>query len=281
MTLSGIIVIGGTRTAYLIDHNLTNGKIHDFDHYAQYTREHYQRVIRNFFDLGGTHLIVTVSSWQLFIERGAKYSDLMTESLKMLADSQFNTFYEQQKITPYFVGLEALLDFDNNIGNTARFLRDTSYPIRDKVLVFEIAPIPLLTWQMTDDVDVAGLSLSEMYDKLYQHYSHKAYGIAMPIPQFYLGSARNGIKLRAMYPSALTAGANTKYYFLPYPSIYLSKATLKRVIDDCNLTGNRTKSFDYDGIFNSKITDTLREKFEYYQDEDVVIGLTNDGNKKR
>lgn len=278
--LSGIIVIGGTRTAYIVDRQIATGEITDFQDYADYCAEHYQRIIKDFIDLGGEHLQLPILGWQSFVNRGEKYAIAISQTVQMLTNDEFDTFFRQHRIYPHFVGLESLrlLPSEHYAHKMALHLKayEETFDI-DSVqhhLIWEVASIPNLTIaQSPIQTDLAGLNLKEIHDGLYDHYSRLIYGANLPIPDFYIGSARNGhIKLRATVAPALAPGSDTKFYFLKYPTILLNRENLERIMNDVRKSGLSSKQYDYDGIMNQKLLEKLAKDFQARINNNEIIG---------
>lgn len=277
MGLTGIFAVGGTRTAYLVQQDTGNdsdpGKIRDFDDYAKTLAIKYMELITNYLRLGGQNLIIPILSYQSFIERGAEYSQLVSESTAALIDDPFLSFYETNNIDPYFVGIDTLNKLPPDatgyrLGQKlAAFHDNHSYQNDHHKLIWEIAPIPLFSffnakkvlakdvWTELENEIESVDDLQSVHDILYRHYSRAVYGTDIPYPNFYVGSNRNGdLKLRSMLPISLLCGGDFRLYFLPYPSLFMTRDTLKTIIDDLTF-GQRLRSTekDYSGKYDAAL----------------------------
>src|SRR5688572_11606123 len=107
--LTGIFAIGGTRTTYILEQNRMQndpGHIEDFAQHGEYLQRRYMDFIRTFFDLGGRNMIITASSFRGFTERGEEYAALVNKEMLRLIDEDFQVFYREQAIDPYFIGID-------------------------------------------------------------------------------------------------------------------------------------------------------------------------------
>src|SRR5438270_12009277 len=110
--LTGIFAIGGTRTTYILEKNRhapDPGHIEDFAAHSEYLLNRYYQFARMFLDLGGQNMIITAFSFRGFYNRGAQYADYVAPELLRLFDNQAVTFYEENGIDPYLVGVDTLL----------------------------------------------------------------------------------------------------------------------------------------------------------------------------
>lgn len=268
------IAIGETRTAYLIERNITDGKIVDFQDYADYSILQYMRIIEDYILLGGEHLILSVYSWQLLVEQGAKYAELSVNALNMLTSPTMKQFYIEHNIQPRFVGLEILQMNSNKVlrevaDNFENHEKEYDYSPDKHQLIWEIATMPLLTYgqnttpqRITDDIANLDGDIANLHDDLYNHYAKIAYKIDIPPPDIYIGSAENGdLKIRSMSPMAFSAEQATKFYFLKYPSILITKQHLKLIMDDAE-QATYMKTDDDDEMMNEATLNQLKSRYQ-------------------
>ncbi|MCC7448539.1 MAG: hypothetical protein IT324_14050 [Anaerolineae bacterium] len=289
--LTGIIALGSTRTAYVLEHNRHKadpGHIPDFGTYADYILyEGIIPIIKMYLDLGGQNLIIPLLSYQLFYERGTSY---MTEAsnlcLRFVSD-QYVKFYQDHDIDPYFVGIDTLLNLpEHEIGHQLAVQLDAfnkQWPYQEgrHKLIWEIVAIPLFSFLKAPAVmgaeahaafeaQIAATSdLREMYRLLYHYYARAVYGTDLPIPHFYVGASRNNdLKLRALLPIALLCGGPFRLFYTPYPSMFLTRETLQAILEDLAFGKPlRSDDKDYSGHYTSELIEA-----EYQR----VMGLKDD-----
>lgn len=295
--LTGIFAVGGTRTTYALEMNRQSkdpGAIKDYSRYADFLLQEYFSLIRLFFSLGGQNMIVPVLSYQSFSDRGAQYAELVSSLCLLLTTEEAQAFYQENGVDPYFVGIDTLLHTaedqqTHQLGAAlAAFHQQWAYQPGRRKIIWEIAPIPLFSiWQAHDVLGAAAMreleaglaqaaDLQEVHDLLYRYYARALYGTDIPAAHFYLGTNRNGdLKLRAMLPIALTCGSPMRLFYLPYPSLYVSRETLKAILEDLAfgkpLRSNRT---DYSGQYTSEIAEAEYQRVQALRsDPDSTIGL--------
>ncbi|MEO1253648.1 MAG: hypothetical protein AAFY41_02005 [Bacteroidota bacterium] len=282
--VSGIIVVGGTRTAYIIDRQLSDGKIIDFQDYANYCAEHYQRIITDFISLGGTHVQIPVYGWQAF-QRGDDYINAIAQSVLMLTNSDFDQFYRENNIQPYFSGLELLyqLPHEHPFHETLVHLETYKNNFKgsgDRAVIWGIMPIPILAITQAQQPDFSALNADEIPSFLYEYYSKIVYGVECPLPDFYIGSARTGqIKLRTALHPSIAPGATTKYYWLQYPTIWLNRTTLEIIMIDCQKQYMNQSNFDYESQMTPMLLEELTTRFRnVINDTSKIIGTGQSWN---
>ncbi len=282
--LTGILAIGGTRTNYILKYNreIENpGQIEDLGHYFEDALECTRDLAELFFDLGGQNLIVPVLSYQSFEnERGQEYAALTGRMALELMNEDWVRFYGDNEIDPYFAGIDTLLHFPERevmyrLGaECASFNAAWQYQDGRRKLIWEVAPIPLFSFWRAHDVmgeaaaaqleaDLATApNMQVMHDVLYRYYAQAVYGTAIPMPHFYLGTNRNGdLKLRAMLPISLMCGSPTRFYFTPYPTMFITRETFQTVLEDLAF-GKRLRStnIDYSGKLTPDLLDAEYER---------------------
>ena len=237
--LTGILAIGGTRTAYILERRRGHadpGQIEDYVDYAQYTLEQYLRLIGLFFELGGTNLIIPPLSYQAFYERGEEYAQIILNHTLLLISEPALELYERLGIDPVFVGIDTLLHLPESVPFHAlgarlhQFHQEWAYQPGRRKVIWEIAPIPLYSFWKAGQVmppdeqralaaTLEGTTdMREMYGALFAYYARAALGTEIPVPHFYVGTNRNGdLKLRSMVPVALLAGGPFRLFYVPVP----------------------------------------------------------------
>lgn len=296
--LTGVFAVGGTRTSFILENNRKNddaGAITDFSKYAYDAHELYFRLIRDFLELGGQNLIMPVLAYQLFFSRGEEYARIVSELCMMLTNEKSVEFYRQNSISPYFVGIDTLLKlpehhFAHALGiGLSNFQSQWNYREDDRKVIWEIAPIPLFSlWRAEKILGAeaheafeaeleATQDLKEIHDITYKYYARAVYGTSVPVPHFYVGTSKNGdLKLRSVLPIALLCGDPFRMFYMPYPSLFMTKATLKTIIEDIAFGATiNSKKLDYSGQVTSEMLEAEYERvIALSSDPDSTVGLT-------
>lgn len=306
--LTGIIVIGGTRTSFLFElEDVTDpadlGRIVP-EEYARYGVRAYIDLIRNYFELGGQNLIVPGWAYQYVTAasergtggwRGEEFRRQFIPLARWLVGEQFVQFYREMEIDPYFAGIDTLLhlpadDEAHALGAALRdFCRDWQYVPGRRRLVWEIASIPLYTfWRSTaalTDAQRAALEgelaaatdLAQLHRILYGFYTRAAVGTSLPVPHFYLANNRNGdLKLRGPLSMSLSANnASLRCFYVPYPTLLTTRDTLRVIIEDLmSGRGLRSHDADYRGQFNPDLLRQERQRALALRDDPrSTVGL--------
>jgi hypothetical protein len=297
--LTAMVAIGGTRTTYILEQNRHSdnpGRITDFWAYKDYLFQRYFDFVEMYLRLGGTNLVITALGYQSFYERGEQYARYISESTLALTEDAARRFYEDQNIDPYFVGIDTLLRLpaEHHAHTLARqladFQRDWPYAAGRRKLIWEIAAIPLYSVRRADEVLgaaaaaqldaalAAAPTLQAVHDLLYEYYARAAYGTAIPMPHFYLGSNRNGdIKLRAVLPAAFLCGSPSRFFYTPYPTLFISEDSFKAVIEDVAFGKQKLRSnqVDYDAKYTPELAEAEYQQFmALSRDPGAIIGFT-------
>ncbi len=295
--LTAILAVGGTRTTYILERNRAQadpGKI-DFDQYGADMLARIRVLIDAYLELGGQHLIIPVLSYQsVDHSRGSAYAEYTARLARELMSDHWVSYYQMADIDPYFTGIDTLLHFEDRpelheLGTACTaFNKAWTYAPGRHKLIWEIAPIPLYSFWRAEralgvetlgllDADImAAADLTTLHDALYAAYARAAYGTDLPVPHLYLGSNRNGdLKLRAMLPISLLCGSPTRFYFTPYPTLFMTREALQVVLEDLAF-GQRTRSSqaDYAGQLSA---DQIQAEYDRVQrlraDPYSTIGL--------
>lgn len=294
--LTGVFAVGGTRTSYILETQRQQndiGNIDDFQDYANLGFDKYLELISLFRAYGGKHAIISPLSFQSFYERGPDYAALISRYTLYLIDEKSLSFYHHHRLAPYFAGIDTLLKLSSDhpgheLGaKLAEFQTQHSFPAEWGRLVWEIAPIPLYTFwkasrefwndpQLVERLE-SETDLYALHDELYRLYSKAAYGQALPMPHFYVGSSRNGdLKPRSMFPLAMSCGGPMRLFYLPYPSLLMTADTLREILE--NLAFGKpvlhSRRVDYTG----QVTRELAEaEYNHYltlaADPQTTLGL--------
>jgi hypothetical protein len=295
--LTAAISIGGTRTAFILTQN---GKNHDpgsiiADKYADYAHKRYKTLIWTFFDLGGQNLIAPVLAYQVFYDRGAGYVEQFIRFAYRLIGDEFQAFYRENGIDPYFAGIDTLMhlppdQLGHKLGNDlAAFQTQWAYQDGRRKLIWEMAPIPLYTFwraqfvmppeeqaRIAEKIESSD-NMDEMYRLLFHYYAKAAFGTDIPMPHFYLASNRNGdLKLRAPMLLSLLCGGAFRMFYTPYPSLFTTREALQTILADLAF-GKPLRSFksDYGGQITQEMIDAERERvFALCADPLSTVGLT-------
>jgi hypothetical protein len=296
--LTGILAVGGTRTYYILEkrRGLENpGRLDNLSGYGEELLRKTRELIATFLDFGVQHLIVPQLSFQTFENsRGTAYAAATAELALELIGNEFVRFYQDNDIDPYFAGIDTLLKYPERemsyrVGSAyLQFQENWAYGVGRHKLIWEVAPIPLYSiWraheflgeaahvQLEAALDSAP-SLQAVHDTLYQYYARAVYGTEVPIPDFYLGSNRNGdVKLRAMLPIALLCGSATRFYYTPYPTMFITRETIQTILNDLAFgKALRSSSMDYkDQLTPEFVEQEYQRVLKLSQDPTTTLGL--------
>jgi hypothetical protein len=295
--LTGVFAPGGTRTAFILEQqrNQENpGVIPDFAEYADNAFDRLFEQIEMFFELGGQNLIIVLFSFQSFYERGEEYAEQAARLCLRVIDNTKAAFYQQHNIDPYFVGIDTLHhlpkeQFAHQLGlEFETFQHNWNYQEGRRKVIWEVAPIPLFTFWRAHQVmgEQAQLALEasleqstdmqDMHDKLYRYYARAVYGTDIPMPQFYLGSNRNGdMKIRSMLPIAMLCGGPFRMFFTPYSSHFITRELLQAILEDLAFGKPlRSTKMDYSGQITSELLEAEYQRIlQLSADPHNVLGL--------
>src|SRR5260221_2042839 len=295
--LTGIFAIGGTRTFYILEQQrlAADPGALNFEDYGGYIEDHYQTFLKNFLDLGGQNAIITALSYLAFVTpgtRGPEYGPLAAKETMRLAGGKFQEFYKKYNVDPYFVGIDTLRDLPtipealHLAEHLLEFQRNWTYREGARKVIWEVASIPLYTFRnIYRDLDNAALDadlalaadMDQVNRVLYKHVARQAFGTDVPMPHFYLGTNKGGdVKIRTPLPVALTGGEYLRLFYTPYPSLYTTRETLQRVIEDVAFKERfHSANKDYSGAFTA---DLAQAEFEPSQtlsrDPKSTVGLS-------
>lgn len=296
--LTGLFAIGGTRTTYILEKNryaADPGQIIDFEDYGETLHYKYLDFSRMFVELGGHNLIISAFSFIGFYNRGSQYAELAVREIGRLTNEVSISFYQQNKIDPYFVGIDTMLRLpqDSSAHRMARHLAEFqegwSYGKNHHKLIWEIAAIPNLSlWNalqmMTEDERQKITEELESYNNLldvqrslYHHFSKAIFGFEIPMPHFYLGTNKGGdLKLRSPLGIGLTAGEYLRLYYTPYPSLFITHKTLKAVIEDLAFSERfHSAKTDYKGQYTPELAQKEYDRImTLCDDPNAVLGFT-------
>lgn len=295
--LTAIVPVGGTRTMFVLEHNRNSddpGKF-SLDDYSNYLLDLYFNLITTFFDLGGQNIIIPVVQYQSFYERGEDYTKAVSDHTPQLVGEKAQKFYRENNIDAYFPGIDTLLHVEgnkvaNDLGKELKAFQDSwQYSEGARKVIWEVSSIPLFSYwnaetfmgteeqQKLDTRLNSTTDLREIHDNLYDYYSYAAYGTALPRPHFYLGTNRNGdLKLRSMIPISLECGSEMRLYYLPYPTLYVTKQTLQAILEDLTFSERlRSKQGDYKGKFTPELAEAEYQRIMALRDDPTaVVGLS-------
>jgi hypothetical protein len=271
------------------------GRIEDFAEHGKYLQTRYMDFMRMFFDLGGRTMIITASSFRGFTERGAEYAQLVNQEMLRLINDDFQTFYREHNIDPYFIGIDTFLHLpeDSPAHQMAlelqRFQKNWSYDSQRVRVIWEIASIPLYTlWQLFQamtpearsqlDTKLSQITkMDDMHSVLYQHFAREIYGVDVPMAHFYLGTNKSGdLKWRSPMPIFLSGGEYMRLFYTPYPSLFITKDTMHAILDDLAF-GKRLYSVktDYTGRYGSDLAQQEYERIEQLsRDPETTLGFS-------
>lgn len=288
--LTGIFAIGGTRTTYILEENRTKndpGHIENFAEHGRYLQQRYMDFIRVFFELGGRNMIITASSFRGFTERGEEYATLVNQEMLRLIDEDFQAFYREQEIDPYFIGIDTFLHLPHSHPahqmalELQKFHQAWPYDSARPRLIWEIASIPLYTlWQLFQsmtpdarqqlDAQIAQITkMDDMHAMLYRHFAREIYGVDVAMPHFYLGTNKSGdLKWRSPMPIFLSGGEHMRMFYTPYPSLFVTRSTMQSILEDLAF-GKRFYSVqtDYQGRYTAELAQAEYERIQTLSDD--------------
>jgi hypothetical protein len=298
--LTGCIVVGGTRTAYILTHqrHLENpGKIRDFAHYSRVMAQEYIRLATHFYGLGGQNLIMNVFGRTGFMLRGEEYAAQSTRQLHMLIQDPFLSFYHEQAVDPYFVGADVMRSLlpkspVHQLGAALHEFQSTwDYQPGRRKLIWEVGVIQQYSfWRARDvlpDEMVHRLEdllhhppdLMTLDDALYDAFCLACYGTVIPSPHFYLGTNRKGtLKTRVVLPAAFARAQAMKQYYTPYPTSFMTERELQAVIEDVAFGGTQhhTQQYDYNDQYSPAEAEAEYHRFSHLRDDlRSIVGLSN------
>ncbi len=297
--LTGIFAVGGTRTSYILEHNRQHsepGAIADLSDYADDILVGYFNLIKMFLDLGGQNIIITILGYQSFSARGEAYAQFILKATLVLIEEKAQQFYRDYEMDPYFVGIDTLLQLPKSnpafeLGaQLSAFNQSWPYQAGRHKLIWEVAAIPIFSFWKAQEVlgEEAKNKISQaladattmdsMFKLLNDFYSTTVYGTEIPTPHFYLGSNRNGdIKIRSLNPISLLTGGNCRFFFTPYPSLFVTRNTLKSILEDLAFPKPILRSFkmDYKDQYPPEIIEAEYQRvIELSNDPNTTVGLT-------
>jgi hypothetical protein len=301
--LTGIYAAGGTRTAYILNHQEEATKLGAIDDFVQYARYGFDQMFEqmgDFFDLGGQNLVVVLYSYRSFYERGSEYAEKSAWLCAQVADERYAGFYRKYDADPYVAGIDTLLQLpEDHYGHRMAaeldaFQKGSAYRDGRRKIIWEVAPIPLFSiWrapqvmgeQATAELDAAlaaTTDLQTIHDLLYKYYARAVYGTEIPVPHFYLGTNRNGdLKLRALLPIALLAGGPFRLYYTPYPSFAMTRESLQAMLEDLAWGKPlRSTKTDYSGQVTAELLQAEYERVQQLAaDPTSIVGLVRSAGR--
>lgn len=289
--LTGILAIGGTRTAFILEYNRQSenpGQIDSFEVYVKKLVGRTTEFLKNFLELGGQHMIVPLYYYQgLKEKRGEAYAEAVLEPILRGVVESFVPFYNEYQVDPYFAGIDTLLRLpENELGyqfgkGLAEFQQSWNYQEGRHKLIWEVAPIPLFSlWRApqvmgAEETDLMeqqlenAQSLGEISGILYRYYARALYGTDIPMAHFYLGTNRNGdLKMRSILPMTLYDGGPFRMYYTPYPSLFTTRETMAVILEDLAF-GKQISSLtaDYRDKFSKEVVEAEYAYFTSLKEE--------------
>src|SRR5579859_3209370 len=108
--LTGIFISGTTRRQYLYERgDSSDGRITDFSDYVDYMLRKVLELARLFYAYGGRHFITPLFWWNAFESRGSELARMYRDFGGNLVKGMAQAFYEEEKVTPIFLGLDTWL----------------------------------------------------------------------------------------------------------------------------------------------------------------------------
>lgn len=233
-------------------------------------------------------------SYQGFYERGSEYAEQAARMCLAVIDDAKVAFYKRNNIDPYLVGIDTLHhlpkdQFAHQLGNEfENFQHGWSYQKGRRKIIWEVAPIPLFSFWRANQVMgeqeqrefeaslEQSTDLRDMHDKLYRYYARAVYGTDIPMPQFYLGSNRNGdIKLRSMLPLAMVCGGPFRIFLTPYPSLFITREIMQAVFEDLAFgKPMRSTKIDYSGQITADLLEAEYQRvLQISSDPNTLLGM--------
>src|SRR5258708_11773899 len=246
-----------------------------------------------FFELGGQNMIIAASSFRAFAgQRGPEYLNWIAKAVSNLHNDNFQRFYRENGIDPYFIGIDVFLaqKTESAAQKMAQGMRDfqKSWPYargRFK-LIWESGRVcmdSVINSILADDQSQlkALLAQTEDLEKLfrliYERYAPEIYGAAMPLADFYLGTNKSGdLKIRSPMPFTLTGGEYMRSYYTPYPTLFIRPETMRHILNDLAF-GERFQSLkaDYSGRYTSELAQSEYDRImALCSNPETTIGLS-------
>jgi hypothetical protein len=296
--LTAVIPVGGTRTTYILDknrHNENPGEISDFLDHVDYLEDRYFALIDMFFDLGGQNVIIPVLAYDRFTMYGEKYAKIISETTLMLIGAKALAAYQSKEIDPYFLGTDTLLKLPEDhpghqLGATlSEFQRTWTYKEGRRKVLWEIAGMPLYSLWNTQNLvpaeqqEALRLEMEATNDPehirqlMYSYFSRAVYGTSLPMPHFYLGCNRNGdLKVGSALSTTLTWGFMCRMYFLPYPTLFVTKETLQTILEDLTFGKLfRSRTADYQNRYTPELAEAEWQRVqELRANPQTTLGLS-------
>jgi hypothetical protein len=297
--LTACIIIGGTRTAYILSqqrHLDDPGRIRDFTHYSQTMTQEYIRLATDFYNLGGQNLLINLFGYQAFSARGEAYTAQAIQQTYVLMQEPFLSFYRQQQVDPYFVGVDAMLALPAETAihqfglALQQFQSQWPYQPGHRKWLWEIAVVQQYSfWQVRDrlsphEVQTLDAAIAHppdfntLNDPLYEAFCRACYGTVIPTPHFYIGNNRKGtLKLRTIFPAAFANARAMKMYFTPYPTTFLRERELRAIIQDVAFGSSQrtTQQFDYSAQYTASQAQAEYERFVHLRDDlGSIVGFS-------
>lgn len=297
--LTGIFAIGGTRTTYILDQNRDKedpGKIEDFAAHGEYLLRRYFEFAEMFYSLGGQNMIITAFSFRGFYNRGREYAEFVTQEMMRFISDYAIEAYHHLDIDPYFTGIDTLLLFaeDSPVYQLGKSLQEfrAAWDYQDgrRKLIWEVASIPLYTfWQANyalsfEEQEALAKAVVEnrdelenIYRVLYERFSYEAYGTAIPMPHFYLGTNKSGdLKWRSPMPLALSGGDYLRMFFTPYPTLFITPEIMQTILEDLAFNERFfSDKTDYEGKYTRELAQAEYERvMRLREDPNAILGLS-------
>jgi hypothetical protein len=119
--------------------------------------------------------------------------------------------------------------------------------------------------------------LEEVNRLLYRRFSKAAYGTDVPMPHFYLGTNKSGdLKWRSPMPLALTSGDYMRMFYTPYPTLFITRETLKAILNDLAFKDRfYSAKTDYSGQYTRELIQAEYERvMELSANPETTVGLS-------
>jgi hypothetical protein len=296
--LTAVMPVGGTRTMYILEknrHKENPGHIANFFDHADYLEERYFALIDLFFELGGHNIIIPIMAYDRFTIYGEKYAELLSEVTFMLIGEKALAAYRAHGADPYFLGTDTLIKLPaehpgHRLGVALReFQEKWDYKEGNRKILWEIAGMPLYSlWNthnltpdeqqeaLRDEMDATS-DPEKIRQMMYNYYSRSLYGTKLPMPDFYLGCTRNGdLKIGSALSTSLTWGFMCRMYFVPYPTMFLTRETLKTIIEDLTFGKLfRSRTADYQNRYTPELAEAEWQRIlELRANPQTTLGLT-------
>ncbi len=302
---------GKTRTLltyynYLKEYEKNPEIASDFDPGAMGDPLEYSKVMSYFYfahwrmlkKLGVTDIITTLYHFEAWKSRGPEYVEAMFMTLSNLLSDFMLKFYDEG-YTPYFIGLDQILDFykpQDKIHSLAKKIQEfqSNFKHKEGNVYFGLELFPVNNYTYTKELQnmqqhgqledfVEDLTSSSdpiaLEDKLYETRIKKlCNGRILPIDSSIIGTNFNGdLHIRSTLSAELNYRKRCRLFYYSGPSLLMGKDLYKKIFTDIaseKKAAMRSTKLDYAGQIDiSELHKRVVNSLQNGQSPDTVTGL--------